>query len=107
PQERDTFVFAGKPLALEFALAPQRPVVRIYADLAQAQVSLDGQPPKTLEGGQLTLDAVEPGSHTLTVTGGGSSATLSFEMPAGQAPVVGTDMKTKDLLAVVVASKGN
>jgi len=103
---RDTFVLTGKPLNLEFALAQQKPALRIYADLVQGQVTIDGQPAGTLEGGQLILDAIEPGSHTVVVTGGGSSATFTFDLQAGQAPVVSGGVKTKDLLAVVVASMG-
>jgi len=103
---REAFVLAGKALALEFPLAQQKPAVRIYADLAQGKVTLDGQQAGTLEGGQLMLDAIEPGTHTLAVTGGGSSATVTFTLEAGHPPVMSEPMKTKDVLAVVVASMG-
>jgi len=102
----DAFVLAGKPLSLDFLLTQQKSAIRIYADLAQGQVTLDGKPAGALEGGQLLLNAIEPGSHTLAVTGGGSSATFAFDQETGHAPVMSGEMKAKDVLAVVVASMG-
>lgn len=103
---REAEVLPGEPLRIELKLAPARPAVRIYADLAQGQAKLDGVPAGGLEGGQLLLEGIEPGSHTLEITSGSGSATLAFEVAPGKAPVLRGPLQARELLAVAVSSMG-
>ncbi|MEO5925801.1 MAG: PEGA domain-containing protein [Bryobacteraceae bacterium] len=91
---------------LKLTLTPQNPNVRIFADLQKGQVFLDDQPGVDLQDGQLTLEHVEPGTHTVRVAGGTSEASFSFATAPAALPAVAGMLKTKDLLAVLVSNVG-
>ncbi len=96
----------SKPAKLQLTLAPQNPNVRIFADLQKGQVFLDDKPGVDLMDGQLTLEHVELGTHTVRVAGGTSEASFEFATAPAQLPAVSGMVKTKDLLAVLVSNLG-
>lgn len=99
-------VTASQPAALKLTLAPQAPSVRIFADLTTGQVFLDDQPAGELMDGQFTFERVEPGPHTVRVTGGTSEAKFMFTAAAAGIPAVEGPITTNNLLAVLVANLG-
>jgi serine/threonine-protein kinase len=95
-----------QPLALK---------LQIFTGLKEAQIQMDGQPAGDVKDGTWALDAVEPGSHTLTLSSNGSEATVSFEVvpaavpPLSSAPTVGVwnlapAVRTKGLSAVTITT---
>jgi hypothetical protein len=75
---------------IRLALRPLPPVVRLYSDIANGRVSLDGQPAGEMLDGvwEHELTSVAPGEHTLTISDLGSEATIRFETRPGSAPVL-------------------
>lgn len=97
----------GAPPNVNLTLQPSALQVKLYADLEAAQVTLDGQPAGELQQGQLVLERLGPGRHTVAVTGKGGEATFGFEVIPGQAPVVFPPITVKNFLAVLVTGAGN
>jgi hypothetical protein len=97
---------AGQPAALRLTLLPQAPTLRLLTDLTQAKVVVDDRPSVDLQEGQLVLDNVAPGAHTVKVTGPNADASFSFEIAAGQMPAVAAPVNARNMLAVLVASYG-
>jgi hypothetical protein len=96
---------AGSPI--ELTLQPMSQTVRLFTDLPDGKVVLDDQPPRDLVDGQLTLDSVAPGKHTVKIANRSSEASFAFEMVPGGVPVVGGAPAVKNLAAVLVTSFGN
>jgi len=99
-------VSGHRPAELSLTLQPQVPSVRLLTDLAQGKVVLDDRLPVDLEEGQFVLDKVASGTHTVTVTGPNESASFSFEIADARLPVVSGPISARNMLAVVVASRG-
>jgi tetratricopeptide (TPR) repeat protein len=99
---------AAPVAAIELALDPLPPVLRLSSDLAEAQVTLDGEKLGRLQDGELEIElqALAPGVHILTVSERGSRAAVKFETQAGAAPVILEPIETSNLKALVVASLG-
>jgi hypothetical protein len=81
--------------------------VRLISDIADAKATLDGIAAKDLEDGQLTLDSIAPGNHTLAVASRSSQAQLMFGIEPGAAPVVVIPPATKGVAILVVTSFAN
>ena len=73
-------VTARQPAAVSLTLQPQAQSVRLLTDLDQGKVVVDDRPPVDLQEGQLVLDKVAPGTHTVKVTGQNGDASFSFEI---------------------------
>ena len=67
---------------------------------------MDDGPPADLQEGQLVLDKVAPGKHTVKVTGQNGEASFSFEMVNGRLPAVAGPVNARNMIAVLVASFG-
>ena len=100
-------VAAGQPGSVSLALEPQAQAMRILTDLDQGKVTLDDQPPVDLQEGQFVLDKVEPGPHTVKLTGRNSDAAFAFEIAAGKPPAITGTVTARNLIAVLVASFGS
>jgi hypothetical protein len=96
----------GQPVQVSLNLAPRPQTVRFYTDLREGAVSLDGQPAGQLQEGQLVLESVPPGAHTVQVLGGKSEVSFSFELTPGRAPTLTSPITAKEVLAVVVSNAG-
>jgi hypothetical protein len=99
-------VTARQPVAVSLILQPQAQSVRLLTDLNQGKVVVDDRPPADFEEGQLVLDKVAPGKHTVKVTGQNGEASFSFEMADGRLPVVAGPVNARNMIAVLVASFG-
>jgi len=84
-------VTAQRAAALNLTLEPQPPSVHFLTDLPTGTVEVDNQAPVNLQDGQLVLDNLAPGPHTVKVKGpnGDPSAAFSFDLADGRAPVIG------------------
>jgi hypothetical protein len=99
-------VTARQPAAVSLILQPQAQSVRLLTDLNQGRVVVDDRPPADLQEGQLVLDKVAPGKHTVKVTGQNGEASFSFEMVDGRLPAVAGPVNARNMIAVLVASFG-
>ncbi|MEO8096585.1 MAG: PEGA domain-containing protein [Acidobacteriota bacterium] len=106
PASSPLTVLPSQAGAVHLVLQPQPQTLRVFADLADGEVLLDGQKAGVLQDGQFLLERVEPGKHVVAVTGGGSSASFSFQTAVASMPVVQGAIETKQLLAVLVSSFG-
>ena len=99
-------VTARQRAEARLALKPQAQSVRLLTDLNQGKVVVDNGPPADLQEGQLVLDKVAPGQHTVKVTGPNGDASFSFEAVDGRLPAVAGPVKARNMIAVLVASFG-
>ncbi len=99
-------VTARQPAAVRLTLQPQAQSVRLLTDLSQGKVVVDDRPPVDLQEGQLVLDKVAPGAHTVKVTGQNADASFSFEIAGARLPAVAVPVKARNMIAVLVASFG-
>jgi hypothetical protein len=99
-------VTGRQPAALSLTLQPQAQSVRLLTDLDRGKVVVDDRPPVDLQEGQLVLDKVAPGTHTVKVTGPSGDASFSFEIADARLPAVAGPVNARNMIAVLVASFG-
>jgi hypothetical protein len=99
-------VTARRPAAVGLTLRPQAQSVRLLTDLNQGKVVVDDGQPADLQEGQLVLDQVAPGKHTVKVTGQNGDASFSFEIVNARLPAVAGPVNARNMIAVLVASFG-
>jgi hypothetical protein len=99
-------VTARQPAAVSLILQPQAQSVRLLSDLNRGKVVVDDRPPADLQEGQLVLDKVAPGKHTVKVTGQNGEAAFSFEIVDGRLPAVPGPVNARNMMVVLVASLG-
>jgi hypothetical protein len=93
------------PTPAQATPAPAKPALRLYTDLNPGTVTIDDQSPQDLKDGELLLDNLQPGRHSIQVTGANASAAFSYEVREGQAPqLVGLPTAT-NVMAVLVSSE--
>lgn len=97
---------AGIQNQVDLVLEPQPLSVRFYTDLTAGKVELDGAPAGDLQDGQLILDRITPGAHSVKVSNDKVSATFSFESQPGKSPVLTSPVAASNVLAIVVANAG-
>jgi PEGA domain len=97
---------AGQPVVV--TLLPLLPVLQVSSDLASGALTLDGNRIGELEDGGFDqeLDQLGPGEHTLRVAGQGSSAALTFEITAGEAPKFTAPPDVSSLKGILIAGLG-
>ena len=86
------------------AAPPQLAELRVYTDLENAKVTLDGNEVGALEGGQFSLDNLSDGQHALEIGDGTSQAKLSVASPHDSMPVVQGPLEAKNLKVIVVTN---
>ena len=86
PVDSAVTVTAGQPAVVSLTLPPQAQSVRLLTDLDKGKVVVDGGSPVDLQEGQLVLDKVAPGTHTVKVIGQNGEASFSFEIAAARLP---------------------
>jgi serine/threonine-protein kinase len=85
-------------------LAPQLASLRVYTDLENAKVTLDGNEAGALEGGQFSLDNLADGQHALEIGDGTSQAKISVASAHDSMPVVQGPPEAKNLKAIVITN---
>jgi PEGA domain len=95
---------APKENANATPLAPLKPALRIYTDLLPGKVSVDEKEPQDLKDGELILENLEPGRHSIQVTGNGGNAAFSYEVTQNEAPHLVGSPTVSNVMAVLVSS---
>jgi len=99
-------VRAAQPASIGLTLQPQALSVRLLTDLVQGKVVVDDRPPVDLQDGQLVLDKVAAGPHTMKITGPNGDASFSFAIADAQLPAVSGPVNARNMVAILVASFG-
>ena len=86
---------------------PTSPTVRLYTDLVPGNVSIDGGDVVDLKDGELVLNKLQPGRHSVKVSGRGGDAAFSFDIAEQSAPRVIGLPAASNVLAVLVSEQGN
>lgn len=86
---------------------PANPTLRLYTDLVPGSVSIDGGDAQDLKDGQLVLDNLQPGRHSIKVMGRSGNAAFSFDVAEKAAPrVVGAPAASNAMAVLVSAEDG-
>ncbi len=80
------------------------PTLRLYTDLVPGKVSVDGKPEVELQDGQLTMENLAVGRHSVDLTGPNGKAAFEFDVAEKQAPKL-TGTATADNALIVVISE--
>ncbi len=81
------------------------PTLRLYTDLVPGSVSIDDAAPQELKDGELILDKLEPGRHSVKVIGRNGSAAFSFDVAEKIAPRIVGQPTVSNAMAVLVSSQ--
>jgi len=81
------------------------PTLRLYTDLVPGKVSVDGKPPVELQDGQLTIENLAVGRHSVDLTGPNGKAAFEFEVAEKQAPKLAGTATADNALIVVVSEQ--
>ena len=81
------------------------PTLRLYTDLVPGTYALDNDPPQDLKDGEIILDNLQPGQHTIRVTGRSGNAAFTFDVPANGAPHVVGLPTASNAMAVLVSEQ--
>lgn len=84
---------------------PTSPTLRLYTDLVPGSISIDNKPPQDLKDGELVLDNVEPGHHSMTVTGRTGEAGFSYDVAEKSAPRIVGLPTVNNVMAVLISSQ--
>ncbi len=85
--------------------APSTPTVRLYTDLVPGTVSVDDGDPQDLKDGELVLDHLEPGRHSIKVAGKNGAAEFSFDVSENSAPQPVAPVSASNAMAVLVSAQ--
>ena len=100
-------IASGQPASVALTLEPMPQSVRILSDLDQGKVTFDSLPAADLQEGQLILDNVAAGAHSVKITGRSGDASFTFEIAPGKAPVITGPVTARNLVTMLVASSGS
>jgi uncharacterized Zn-binding protein involved in type VI secretion len=81
------------------------PTLRLYTDLIPGTVSIDNGEPAELKDGELILDKLQPGQHSVNVVGRSGNAAFSFEVAEGTAPQVVGSPSASNAMTVLVSEQ--
>jgi hypothetical protein len=84
---------------------PLTPTVRLYTDLIPGTVSVDDGDPQDLKDGELVLDHLEPGRHSIKVAGRSGTADFSFDVSDNSAPQPVAPVSASNAMAVLVSAQ--
>ena len=87
------------------APVPTAPAVRLYTDLIPGTVSVDDGEPQDLKDGELNLDHLEAGRHSIKVAGRSGTAAFSFDVTEGSAPQPVAPVTATNSMAVLVSAQ--
>ncbi len=84
------------------------PTLRLYTDLTPGTAVIDDNAPRSLVDGELVLDNLPAGQHSVKVSGSSGSASFQFEVVGKNAPqVIGTPQASNALLVLVSQQDGH
>jgi hypothetical protein len=99
-------VAAATPGNIDLTLQPLPLSVRLYTDFTAGKVTFDGAPYGDLQDGQLILDRIAAGKHTIKVTSQANEAQFEFDAQPGRQPVISGPVTAKNTLTILVANAG-
>jgi hypothetical protein len=85
--------------------APTNPTLRLYTDLVPGAVSIDGGAQQDLQDGELQLDTLKPGSHSVKLTGRTGSATVAFNAAEKTSPDITAPPAGDNAMVVAVSTQ--
>lgn len=85
--------------------AAAKPALRLYTDLVPGTVAVDSDPAQDLKDGELTLDGLHAGQHTLKVTGSSGEAQFGFSVGDDGVPTAQGQPSANNAMAVLVETK--
>lgn len=85
--------------------APSGPSLRLYTDLVPGSVSVDGGAPKDLQDGQLEIDTLKPGAHSVQLNGRSGNASFSFNVQDKTAPRLTGPPSGNNAMVVTVSTQ--
>ncbi|MBI2686005.1 MAG: PEGA domain-containing protein [Acidobacteria bacterium] len=100
-------VTASNPPNVDLTLQPLPLSVRLYTDFSAGKVTFDGAPYGDLQDGQLILDRIAAGKHTIKVTSQANEAQFEFDAQPGRQPVIAGPVTARNTLAILVANAGH
>ena len=93
---------ASTPIAV-----PTNPTLRLYTDLVPGTVTIDDNPPQDLKDGELILDNLQPGQHSIKVAGRSGNAAFTFDVSEKSAPrIVGLPVASNAMAVLVSEQDG-
>jgi len=95
----------GVPAAAQPAPISTNPTLRLYTDLVPGAVSIDGGAQQDLQDGELQLDTLKPGDHSVKLTGRNGSATVSFSAAEKSSPNVTAPPTGENAMVVTVSTQ--
>ncbi|MBZ5672547.1 MAG: PEGA domain-containing protein [Acidobacteriia bacterium] len=107
PQSTTLQLKTGAPASIDLTLQPLPSTFRLYTDLQAGSVHLDGNAVGELQDGQLVLDSVSAGKHSLSVSGRYGEATIEFEAIPGSVPTISSPIVARELKTVVFSNLGS
>lgn len=93
-----------KRAEITLTLVPLPAMLRLFAEIEDAKMSLDGGEPLPVENGESNITNLVPGSHSIQVSGKGASAVVAFEGRAGNAPLVTANPEVNGVAAYTIAT---
>lgn len=84
---------------------PTSPTLRLYTDLIPGTYVIDDKEPQDLKDGEIVLDKLEPGRHSIKVTGRNGNAALSFDVSEKKAPRIVGQPTVSNVMAVAVSTE--
>jgi hypothetical protein len=85
---------------------PSAPTLRLYTDLVPGTVTIDEGQPEDLKDGELVLDDLEPGQHSIKVVGRSGNAAFTFDVAEKSAPRIISIPSAANAMAVLVSAEG-
>jgi len=86
--------------------APSAPTLRLYTDLVPGTVTIDDGEPRDLKDGELVLDDLQPGQHSIKVVGRSGNAAFTFDVAEKSAPRIVSIPSANNAMAVLVSGEG-
>jgi hypothetical protein len=88
------------------AVVSTAPTLRLYTDLTGGTATIDDQPAKDLVDGELDLDSLTPGAHTVKVQSQAGGAAFTFSLGSAQdVPRVTGILNSNNAMVVLVSVK--
>jgi PEGA domain-containing protein len=81
------------------------PTLRLYTDLIPGTVVLDDQPPRNLTDGELILDHLRDGTHSVKLAGRSGTAAFQFTVKGNAAPQPSGMPSASNALVVLVSDR--
>lgn len=85
---------------------PTTPTLRLYTDLVPGTVTIDDGEPQDLKDGELVLDDLQPGQHSIKVVGRSGNAAFTFDVAEKSAPRIVSIPSASNAMAVLVSGEG-